>query len=173
LQLRDETLPDYVQACLQANGLAPAELGLELTESQHVPDDPLSIATLKNLEALGIYLEMDDFGMGYSSMLYIRRFNFDAIKLDGSLTREVMLDNNCSDIIASVVLLGRAVGIRVVAEYVETREQQAMLEELGCEVFQGYLYSAPLAGAPCLEYLLRHQCEGAVRDERSALPQPA
>jgi lactose/cellobiose-specific phosphotransferase system IIC component len=174
LQLRDETLPDYVQGCLQANGLAPAELGLELTESQHVPDDPLSIATLKNLEALGIYLEMDDFGMGYSSMLYIRRFNFDAIKLDGSLTREVLLDNNCSDIIASVVLLGRAVGIRVVAEYVETQEQQAMLEELGCEVFQGYLYSAPLAGAPCLEYLRRHQCEGAAaQDERSALPQPA
>lgn len=173
LQLRDETLPEHVQSCLRASGLLPAELGLELTESQHVPDDPVSINTLKNLEALGIYLEMDDFGMGYSSMLYIRRFNFDAIKLDGSLTREVLLDNNCSDIIASVVLLGRAVGIRVVAEYVETREQQALLEELGCEVFQGYLYSAPLAGAQCLEYLLRNQCEDAAQDDRSILPLPA
>jgi EAL domain-containing protein (putative c-di-GMP-specific phosphodiesterase class I) len=116
---------------------------------------------------------MDDFGMGYSSMLYIRRFNFDAIKLDGSLTREVLLDNNCSDIIASVVLLGRAVGIRVVAEYVETREQQALLEELGCEVFQGYLYSAPLAGAQCLDYLRRHHCDAAAWGNLSPLPLPA
>jgi len=137
--------------------LKASELCLELTESQHVPDDLVSTGTLKGLQTMGIHLEMDDFGMGYSSMLYVRRFKFSAIKLDGSLTKEVLQDNNCSDIINSVVQLGRALGIRVIAEYVETREQQVELEKLGCEAFQGYLYSPALAGGNCLDYLLKHQ----------------
>jgi EAL domain-containing protein (putative c-di-GMP-specific phosphodiesterase class I) len=116
----------------------------------------VSIATLKGLQAMGVHLEMDDFGMGYSSMLYIRRFHFDAIKLDGSLTREVLLDKNCRDIIMSVVQLGRALGMRIIAEYVETMDQKTMLEELGCDAFQGYLYSPALIGEHCLEYL-RHR----------------
>lgn len=157
LQLKDETLLAFIEECLQANRLPPSALGLELTESQHVPDDPVSSRTLLGLQSMGIHLEMDDFGMGYSSMLYVRRFKFSAIKLDGSLTKEVLQDNNCSDIISSVVQLGRALGIRVIAEYVETLEQQARLEQLGCEVFQGYLYSPALASGPCLAYLHRHQ----------------
>lgn len=161
VQLRDEELPDFVRESLTSCQLQPPELGLELTESQHVPDDPVSDRTLKALQRMGIHLEMDDFGMGYSSMLYVRRFKFSAIKLDGSLTREVLQDNNCSDIIASVVQLGRALGIRVVAEYVETREQQQALENLGCDAFQGYLYSPALAGEACFEYL-RAQGAGAI-----------
>ena len=153
LQLKDSTLLAFVEDSLRANRLQASALGLELTESQHVPDDPVSSRTLEGLQSMGIHLEMDDFGMGYSSMLYVRRFKFSAIKLDGSLTREVLQDNNCSDIISSVVQLGRALGIRVIAEYVETLEQQARLEQLGCEVFQGYLYSPALAAGPCLDYL--------------------
>ena len=118
-----------------------------------MPDDRESEQTLKALQAMGIHLEMDDFGMGYSSMLYIRRFHFDAIKLDGSLTREVLQSNNCCDIIASVVQLARALKMRVVAEYVETREQQELLAKLGCDAFQGYLYSPALVGERCLDYL--------------------
>ena len=82
-----------------------------------------------SIQAQGIHLEMDDFGMGYSSMLYVRRFRFSAIKLDGSLTREVLEDSNCRDIISSVVQLGAALGIQVVAEYVETRAQQRALDD--------------------------------------------
>lgn len=157
VQLKDETLPAFIDESLKANRVQARELGLELTESQHVPDDPISSRTLKELQTMGIHLEMDDFGMGYSSMLYVRRFKFSAIKLDGSLTKEVLQDNNCSDIISSVVQLGRALEIRVIAEYVETREQQAELEKLGCDVFQGYLYSPALPGGLCLNYLLKHQ----------------
>lgn len=155
LQLKDRTLLPFIDECLQANQLLPGELALELTESQHVPEDALSVQTLKSLEATGVHLEMDDFGMGYSSMLYIRRFHFDAIKLDGSLTREVLQSNNCCDIIASVVQLARALNMRVVAEYVETREQQVVLERLGCDAFQGYLYTPALVGESCLDYLRR------------------
>lgn len=153
LQLKDLTLRAVVVEHLKANQLQPSELGVELTESQYVPDDSVSIDTLNGLQAMGIHLEMDDFGMGYSSMLYIRRFHFNAIKLDGSLTREVLLDKNCRDIITSVVQLGRALGIRIIAEYVETQEQKIVLEELGCDAFQGHLYSPALTGARCLLYL--------------------
>ena len=83
LQLKDAGLAPLVTECLRSNQLQAGEFGLELTESQHVPDDRVSVQTLKALQAIGIHLEMDDFGMGYSSMLYIRRFHFDAIKLDG------------------------------------------------------------------------------------------
>ena len=153
LQLKDAGLLPLVVESLQSNHLQASEFCLELTESQHVPDDQVSVRTLKELQAMGIHLEMDDFGMGYSSMLYIRRFHFDAIKLDGSLTREVLQSNSCRDIIASVVLLARALKMRVIAEYVETREQQQLLERLGCDAFQGYLYSPPLICGQCLDYL--------------------
>lgn len=165
LQLQDPGLLTFIENCLQANKLSAAELALEVTESQHVPEDLLSNQTLKGLHALGVHLEMDDFGMGYSSMLYIRRFRFNAIKLDGSLTREVLHDKHCGEIISSVVQLGRALRMRIVAEYVETREQQVLLEALGCDAFQGYLYSPALIAADCLDYLHRYRNADAYADE--------
>lgn len=156
VQLQDVQLQGFIKDVLATSGLLPSDLGLELTESTHVSDDPVSVGTLRGLQSLGVRLEIDDFGMGYSSMLYIRRFRFSAIKLDGSLTREVLEDSNCRDIISSVVQLGAALGIQVVAEYVETREQQVALETLGCDAFQGYLYSPALAADPCLLYLTKH-----------------
>ncbi|MFT3849988.1 MAG: EAL domain-containing protein [Propionivibrio sp.] len=170
VQLKDGSLLGLIEDTLAACDLRPAELGIELTESQYVSDDPVSSATLKGLQALGTHLEMDDFGMGYSSMLYVRRFRFSTIKLDGSLTREVLQDNNCSDIISSVVQLGRALGIQVVAEYVETREQQLALEELGCDAFQGYLYSPALVPERCLAYLRKHAFAMPSMDESPATP---
>ena len=167
VQLTDESLVDLVRNSLQKHQLIAEEFGLEVTESQHVPHDAVSTRVLAELERLGVHLEMDDFGMGYSSMLYVRRFKFSVIKLDGSLTRDVVCEASCRDIIRSVVQLGRAMGIRVVAEYVETAEQQSVLESLGCDAFQGYLYSPALPAAACFEYLRDH---GKVRaaPERSA-----
>ena len=156
IQLKDRRLLGFVDEVLSKFRLQPSELGLELTESTHVSDDPVSAGTLNGLQSLGVHLEMDDFGMGYSSMLYVRRFKFSAIKLDGSLTREVLEDNNCRDIISSVVQLGWALGIQVVAEYVETREQQRALELLGCTAFQGYLYSPAVPAGACLQYLRKY-----------------
>jgi len=156
LQLQDSNLLPHIRKCLEDNGLLASTLGLEVTESQYVPSDPVSVQCLQGIEAMGVHLEMDDFGMGYSSMLYIQRFNFDAIKLDGSLTKDVLKDNNCGNIIRSVVQLARVLKMRVIAEYVETREQQAVLEALGCDAFQGYLYSPALPGTLCLPYLLEH-----------------
>ena len=155
-QLQDPTLLDHVELMLNDNGLTAAEFCFELTESQHVPDDEMSCETLEKLHERGIHLEMDDFGMGYSSMIYIRRFHFDTIKLDGSLTRDVLSDNNSRDIIASVVQLARALDMRVIAEFVESQEQKTLLEQLGCDVFQGYLYSPGIGPEKCLDYLRMH-----------------
>ena len=163
LQLSDPGLVGWVAQCLRENQLVAADFGLELTESQYVPDDPVSCQTLHDLHALGIHLEMDDFGMGYSSMLYIRRFHFDSIKLDGSLTRDVLQNSNCIDIIKSVVQLGRALGMRIIAEFVETQEQRILLESLGCDTFQGYLFSPALTGADCIAYL-RNGMDAVVAD---------
>ena len=153
IQLRDLGLCAYLAASLAEYGLNADAICIELTESQRVPDDAVSLETLRGLEQLGVHLEMDDFGMGYSSMLYIRRFRFAAIKLDGVLTRDVVRDKNCRDIIATVVRLGEASGLRVVAEYVEDGEQLRVLADLGCCAFQGYLYSPALAPSACLDYL--------------------
>lgn len=169
VQLQDVQLPGFIKDVMATSRLLPSDLGLELTESTHVSDDPVSVGTLRGLQSLGIHLEIDDFGMGYSSMLYIRRFRFSAIKLDGSLTREVLEDSNCRDIISSVVQLGAALRIRVVAEYVETRAQQRALEALGCDAFQGYLYSPALAADACLHYLKQHATV-RVFGEPSVLP---
>jgi len=84
------------------------------------------------------------------------------------LTKEVLQDKNCRDIIASVVQLGEASGITVVAEYVETRDQQVVLDELGCHEFQGYLYSPALAPTECLEYLQRTMAHAALNSEKSS-----
>ena len=168
LQLQDAGLLPHIRKCLEENQLPAPDLALELTESQHVPSDPVSVQSLQGIQAMGVHLEMDDFGMGYSSMLYIQRFRFNAIKLDGSLTRDVLKDNNCTDIIRSVVQLARALDMRIIAEYVETPEQQAVLQQLGCDAFQGYLFSPALYAAHCLPYLLEHApaapCGDSARD---------
>lgn len=154
VQLRDDTLLDFIKKTLAQYQLQAIDLGFELTESQHVPDTPGVTKTLADLHRAGHYLAMDDFGMGYSSMVYIRRFHFDAIKLDGSLTRDVMTENNCRDIISSIVQLGNSLGLMVIAEYVESMEQREVLLQLGCDAFQGHLFTAALQADECFGYLL-------------------
>jgi EAL domain-containing protein (putative c-di-GMP-specific phosphodiesterase class I) len=105
---------------------------------------------------MGVTLAMDDFGMGYSSLLHMRRFSIHAIKIDGSLTRDVLSNPTSRDIVNTIATLGRTRRIEVVAEFVETREQRDTLAALGCHVFQGYLYSQPLQADACADYLLEY-----------------
>lgn len=87
---------------------------------------------------------MDDFGMGYTSLLYIRHFNIDTIKIDGSIIRDILRDKSCQDIVSSMVYLCKTLNIRVIAEYVEEADQYELLKLLGCSEYQGYLFSPPL-----------------------------
>jgi lactose/cellobiose-specific phosphotransferase system IIC component len=164
LQLGDPQLPALLARCLERHRLAPGEIELEITESQSIPVHRAVDDNLAQIVAMGVSLAMDDFGMGYSSLLHMRRFPVHAIKIDGSLTRDVLTNPTSAAIIRTIAALGRMQQVEVVAEFVETAEQRDALASLGCDVFQGYLHSPALSGAACGEYLLAHatRAEGNV-----------
>ncbi len=154
LQLDDPQLPSVLADCLARYQLSPREIELEITESHAIAANMVVDRNLAKIVDMGVALAMDDFGMGYSSLLHMRRFVIHTIKIDGSLTRDVLTNPISRDIIRTIAALGRTRHVEVVAEFVETSEQRDTLGALGCDVFQGYLYSAPLAGPACVHYLL-------------------
>lgn len=164
-QLGDENFTSYLAHVLQRNGLGMHEIEIEITESQVIPEEEKTNATLKALSASGIRLSMDDFGMGHASLLHLRRFGIHSIKIDGSLTRDVLSSATNADIIRAIVALGKARHIEVIAEFVETEEQRQALMEMGCDVFQGYYYSPPLTEAECLKYFAKAGIGRAIEEE--------
>ncbi|MGC4077915.1 MAG: EAL domain-containing protein [Rubrivivax sp.] len=169
LQLAEPGLAEMVARVLHRHGLRPGEIELEITESGGIPVSEVANLNLAGLEALGVRLAMDDFGMGHASLLHLRRFRVSAIKIDGSLSREVMAHPVSADIIRAIAALGLASGARVIAEFVETREQRDRLAALGCGVFQGYLHCPALPHDECLDYLLdvRRRQAAEARADRS------
>lgn len=157
LQLSVPGFADDVVALLERYALRGDEIELEITESHALPQGTILQANMTRLTRHGVRLAMDDFGMGHSSLLHLRHFRVDAIKIDGSLSREVPASEAACDIVRSIATLGRSQQLDVVAEFVETQAQRDALAALGCTLFQGYLHSAPLAEEPCLAYLLAHQ----------------
>lgn len=152
IQLTDPSLVQHIERCLRKYGLSPDELELEITETVALPDDPVVEQVLNELERTGVRLAIDDFGMGSSSLLYLRRFNVHAIKIDGSLTRDLLNNPTNADIIRTIVTLGRARDVEIIAEFVETIEQRRALEAMGCDIFQGYFHSPPIDELRCIEY---------------------
>lgn len=161
MQLDDPGFADAVADALHRHGLAPGELELEITESQAIPRDQALDHNMARLHVLGVRVAIDDFGMGHSSLVHLRRFQIQAIKIDGSLTREVLTQPTCADIVRSIAALAQAQGLDVVAEFVETTAQRDLLVALGCTHFQGYLHAPPLPDALCLAHLLAHVHPGA------------
>jgi lactose/cellobiose-specific phosphotransferase system IIC component len=157
LQLSGHEFVPLLAGILKKHGLRPDEIELEITESLHIPDTLLVDTALRDLSELGVRLAMDDFGMGYSSLLHLRRFHVHAIKIDGSLTRDVLTNAASADIIRSIAALGQAQHIDVIVEFVETQAQRDLLGELGCDCFQGNFHSPALPEAECGQYFMTHQ----------------
>ncbi len=130
---------------LMETGLESERLELEVTESLFIQDLANASTTLRRLKRLGVSVAMDDFGTGYSSLSTLRAFPFDRIKVDRSFVADMVHNADAAAIVNSVIGLGRAMGLRVVAEGVETQEQVAMLRLIGCHELQGYLFGKPLA----------------------------
>ena len=130
---------------LEETGLAPDLLCVEITESALVEDAAATLSTLTKLKAMGVQLALDDFGTGYSSLTYVRRFPIDALKIDRSFIDGITGSTEDEAIVTAVLSMGRALGVNVVAEGVETEEQASRLSSLGCELAQGYLFSRPVA----------------------------
>ena len=142
-----------VQAALDRSGVAPAQLCVEITEGTLM--SAASVAALARLHDLGVRVAIDDFGTGYSSLYYLKRFPVDVVKIDRTFVDGLGTDPDDEAIVAAVLGLARALGLRVVAEGVETQAQLDRLVGLDCAAVQGYLVSRPVA-AEAVPALIRH-----------------
>jgi EAL domain-containing protein (putative c-di-GMP-specific phosphodiesterase class I) len=142
-QLQQNELPDDVRAALEVSGLAPESLTLEMTESMLIDDSEATLGRLRALKALGVRLAIDDFGTGYSSLAYLERFPVDLLKIDRSFVDKIGLGDTESPLARAILGLGRELGMRVVAEGIETEAQWTRLRELGCEFGQGFYLARP------------------------------
>ena len=139
--------PDFVKnvlATLLRTGANPRRLKLELTESMFVNDLEDVVGKMTELRAQGLRFSLDDFGMGYSSLGYLRRLPLDQLKIDQEFVRDILADASSSAIAQSIISLSKAMGLSVIAEGVETEGQRDFLARLGCHSFQGYLFGAPV-----------------------------
>jgi len=152
-QFRQEKLAEHVRAVLDATGLPPALLELEITESALMENAEQAIVTLRALKELGIRISMDDFGTGYSSLAQLKHFPIDKLKIDQSFMRGIPHDQSDMEIAATIVAMARNLHLKVLAEGVETEAQLAFLQIHGCDAYQGYLCSRPLP-VPALEHWL-------------------
>jgi len=143
-QFTNNELPKKVEQVLAATGIAPHMLELEVTESLAMQSVGTTLSTLHALKSLGVKLSMDDFGTGYSSLAYLKRYPLDTLKIDQSFVRNITQDEGDAAITRAIVAMAHSFGMSVIAEGVETVAQLAFLRDLGCEHFQGYLFSKPI-----------------------------
>ena len=142
-ELLQPDLADQVAAILERTGLSPKSLRLEITESVMVDNEAQARGSLSSLKELGVSLCLDDFGTGFSSLSYLHRMPVDALKVDVAFVRTMGSDEKNRRIVETILLLGKQLGLEVVAEGVETEPQAAQLQLLGCVRAQGYLYGRP------------------------------
>ncbi len=144
VQLRQQDLPATVAQCLREAGLPPGHLELELTESTAFSNPENAFAMLAELHACGVRLSIDDFGTGYSSLSYLKRIHIDKLKIDQSFVRDLGRDREDEALVDAIINMARALGLKTVAEGVETTEQLECLRQRGCDVVQGFHFSRPL-----------------------------
>ena len=142
-QLRSTELLTQVQGAMEKYGIRAGELELEVTESAAMQDPERAIGRLEALRALGVVLAIDDFGTGYSSLAYLKLLPIDTLKLDRAFVRDIEIDENDAAISAATLALAHNLGLKVVAEGVETEAQREFLTAHQCDFLQGYLFGKP------------------------------
>ena len=142
--LHDESLSSFIKELARQYELDPGLLEVEITENALTGDTDSSIATMKKLKKLDIKLSVDDFGTGYSSLSYLKKFPIDVLKIDRSFINECAHNPDDAAICMAIISLAKSLGLKIVAEGVETLEQLDFIQQQGCDVYQGYLYSRPL-----------------------------
>jgi len=143
LQLRNETWPHFVVRTLEATGLPPERLELEITESVLMQNNEATLRTLHQMRELGVRIALDDFGTGYASLSYLRSFPFNKIKIDRSFIDDLSNSAECLKIVQAVTSLASALNLITTAEGVETEQQLEIIRAAGCTEMQGYLFSPP------------------------------
>lgn len=152
-------IEEYIKTKLKEYQIPAEKLWLEITEQDVLMNSEMVTRKIQQLKGEGHKLLIDDFGMGHTSLIYLQSDYFDVVKLDGSLVRHILEKETNQKIVASIVELGRKLGIKVIAEYVETEEQRQKLDELGCHCYQGYLYGKPMLLEEFVENLCRNCSE--------------
>ena len=143
-QFRLQNLPELVTSVLNESDLGPTSLALEITESAVIDDIDNVINTLDCLNELGINLFIDDFGIGYSSLFRLKRLPLQALKIDRSFVRDIVIDNDALAIVSAIIAMATNLNLKVVAEGVETAEQLNILRDRGCNAIQGFYLSQPV-----------------------------
>ena len=146
-------LDDYMRRMVEEAGILPTDLILEVTEGALMSHTHQVLSAMANLKELGFRIAIDDFGTGYSSLSYLKHFPIDALKIDQSFIRDLPEDADSRGIVSAIIALGANLGLKVVAEGVESREQFDYLLSRRCSIIQGYFYSPPLAVAEFTDWL--------------------
>ncbi len=141
IELRQPTFVQEITSALSQSGMDPSYLELEITETVAIQDSADEIAWLHKLKAMGVQLAIDDFGTGYSSLSYLKRLPVNTVKIDKSFVHDIVTDPNDAAIITAIIRMSHSLGLRVIAEGVETIEQLAFLKAHDCDEIQGYLFS--------------------------------
>jgi predicted signal transduction protein with EAL and GGDEF domain len=143
-QLKEPDLIEMIGSVLQETGLAPNHLKLEVTESGLMENPQEVAAKMKALRARGVHFSIDDFGIGYSSLGYLKQLPIDTLKIDRSFVMDATTDKDDQEIIKTIIAMARNLSMDTVAEGVETKEQQEFLTQLGCHVMQGFYFGHPM-----------------------------
>ena len=155
VQFRRSRLEQTVMRALNASGLDPSVLELELTESILILDTETTLAAVKSLKALGVKLSIDDFGTGYSSLSYLKRFDVDKLKIDQSFIRDLSSDPGDAAIVRAIIQMARSLDLRTIAEGVEDQIVLNGLREYGCDEAQGHLFAAAMPADEFADYVRR------------------
>jgi diguanylate cyclase (GGDEF)-like protein len=168
LQVRDASIVELVRAALAESGVPPARLMLEITEGVLIDNPDEMVKRIEDLHALGVRIALDDFGSGYSNLGYLQRFPLDKLKIDRSFVTALGNSANGGVIIQAIVALGRALGLSILVEGVETEHQRVLLRLAGCDEMQGYLFARP-APAKAIDRLLAQAKPGRAPQAAEAL----
>ena len=147
---------EYVVAALDASGLSPDLVDIEITETTLMSDLDGALAKMERLKDLGISLSVDDFGTGYSSLKYLKDLPIDRLKIDQSFVRDLIHDKDDYAIVLAVIAMASALSLNVLAEGVETEEHFKQLKLMGCYTYQGYLFGRPMCADDFKSYCESH-----------------
>jgi len=151
-QFRDTELISFIQKSLSDANIKASSLELEITEGVLMIGQSYIDDALVKLNKLGIILSMDDFGTGYSSLSYLRQYSFDVLKIDRSFIQGIPNNREDGELCNAIIAMGQSLGLKIVAEGVETKEQVELLSTLGCDYLQGYYFSKPIPAKELIKY---------------------